>query len=106
VGDFGAGPPSVPQQLNQTYHHALVCHGHGVRAVRTFGGEGAQVGLTDNCDTPIPVTETEADIAAANAWFVERNLHILDAIHRGRYSESYLSGSGPTRRSSRRATSS
>jgi beta-glucosidase len=92
-GPWGISAPGrlvSPQQLNQTYHHALVCHGHGVRAVRTFGGEGAQVGLTDNCDTPIPVTETEADIAAANAWFVERNLHILDAIHRGRYSESYL----------------
>ena len=48
------------------------------------------MGLTDNCDTPIPVTETEGDIAAAKAWFAEHNLHILDPIYRGRYSEAYL----------------
>jgi beta-glucosidase len=84
------GRPVGPQKLNETYHNALLCHGHGVRAVRAHGGEGARVGLTDNCDTPIPVTETEPDIAAANAWFVERNLHILDPIYRGGYSEEYL----------------
>jgi len=84
------GRPVSPQKLNETFHNALLCHGHGVRAVRAHGGKDARVGLTDNCDTPIPVTETEADIAAANAWFVDRNLHILDPIHRGCYSEGYL----------------
>jgi beta-glucosidase len=78
------------QQVNQTYHVALLCHGHGVRAVRQHGGAGARVGLTDNCDVCIPATETESDIAAANAWFVEKNLHILDPIYRGAYSEAYL----------------
>ena len=78
------------QQLNETYHNALLCHGHGVRAVRTHGGVGARVGLTDNCDTPIPITETPEDIAAATAWFLERNLHILDPIYRGSYSQEYL----------------
>jgi len=80
-------PESV---VNQTYHHALVCHGLAVRAVRMHGGAGARVGLTDNCDTCIPVTETPDDIAAANAWYVERNLHILDPIYRGSYSPDYL----------------
>jgi beta-glucosidase len=88
---FKAPGLHVPAQLvNQTFHHALLCHGHGVRAVRAFGGKGAQVGITDNCDVCAPVTETPADIAAARAWFVERNLHILDAIHRGGYSREYL----------------
>jgi beta-glucosidase len=76
--------------VNQTYHHALVCHGHAVRAVRKLGGDGARVGITDNCDVCIPVTELPADIAAANAWFVEKNLHILDPIYRGSYSSEYL----------------
>jgi beta-glucosidase len=84
-------PPAV---VNQTFHHALVCHGHGVRAVRAHGSKGARVGITDNCDVCIPVTETPADIAAANAWFVERNLHILDPIHRGSYSKEYLKRTG------------
>ncbi|MBI2512273.1 MAG: beta-glucosidase [Opitutae bacterium] len=77
-------------ELNQTYHHALLCHGHGVRAVRQLGGPGAQVGLTDNSDICIPVTEIPADIAAARAWFAQRNDFLLGAIHRGSYSPEYL----------------
>ncbi len=90
-GSFKApGRVESARVVNQAFHHALVCHGHAVRAVRSYGGEGARVGLTDNCDTCIPVTETPEDIEAANAWFVDGNLHILDAIYRGRYSEDYL----------------
>jgi beta-glucosidase len=80
--------------VNQTYHHALVCHGHAVRAVRAHGGAGARVGITDNCDVCIPVTETPGDIAAAKAWFVDENLHILDPIYRGSYSDAYLARVG------------
>ncbi|MDC8787061.1 GH1 family beta-glucosidase [Roseateles koreensis] len=76
--------------VNQTYHHALLAHGHGVRAVRMFGGEGARVGLTDNVDVSVPVTETPADIAAAKAWFADKNLHILGAIHGKGYAQAYL----------------
>jgi beta-glucosidase len=90
------GGPKAPGRkesdavVNQTYHHALLCHGHGVRAVREFGGRGARVGLTDNCDVCIPVSETPRDIAAARQWFTERNLHILGAIYGGGYSPAYL----------------
>jgi len=90
-GSFKApGRVEPPRIVNQTFHNALVCHGHGVRAVRAYGGKGARVGITDNCDSCLPVTETEADIAAAKAWFLERNLHILGAIYKGGYSEEYL----------------
>lgn len=80
--------------VNQTFHHALLCHGHGVRAVREFGGAGAVVGLTDNCDVCIPVTETPADIAAAQAWFLEKNAHVLGAMHAGHYPADYLARAG------------
>jgi beta-glucosidase len=91
VGGYKApGRSESDAVVNQTVHNALVCHGHGVRAVRARGGKGARVGITDNCDVSIPVTETPEDIAAANEWFVEKNSHILDPIHRGRYSEGYL----------------
>ena len=76
--------------VNQTFHHALLCHGHGVRAVREFGGAGAVVGLTDNLDVCIPVTETPEDIAAAKAWFLEKNAHVLGAMHAGHYPADYL----------------
>jgi beta-glucosidase len=83
-------PPAV---LNQMYHHALLAHGEAVRAVRQHGGPGARVGLTDNPDISIPLTETEADIAAARAWFVDANAHILGALHGG-YSDAYLARCG------------
>jgi beta-glucosidase len=80
--------------INQTYHHALLCHGHGVRAVREHGGRGARVGLSDNAAVTIPVTETPADIAAARAGFVTENARVLDAIYGGRYHPDYLASAG------------
>lgn len=76
--------------VNQAYHHALLCHGHGVRAVREHGGTGAMVGLAENQTVPIPATEQPADIAAARAWFGEQNWRVLDAIHHGGYAPAYL----------------
>lgn len=97
---YGAGQKApglkLPARIvNQTYHHALLCHGHGVRAVREHGGAGARVGLTDNCITPIPVTETPADEAAARSRFVDDNIRVLDPIYRGEYSDRYFELLGP-----------
>ncbi|MEO6004323.1 MAG: GH1 family beta-glucosidase [Opitutus sp.] len=80
--------------VNQTFHHALLCHGEGVRAVREHGAPGARVGLTDNPIVPIPLTETAEDIAIARATFVEENVRVLDPLYRGAYAESYLSAAG------------
>lgn len=88
------GRPTSQAMLNQAYHHALLCHGHGVRAVREHGGAGARVGLTDNCDVCVPVEETPADIAAARTWFTEHNEHILGAIYGGSYAARYLQRCG------------
>ena len=93
-GHKAPGRKVRPAELNQTYHHALLCHGHAVRAVRQFGGAGARVGLTDNSDICLPVTETPADIAAARAWFKCRNEHLLGAIYSGGYSPGYLARCG------------
>lgn len=94
---FGAKAPGrkvSPAELNQSYHHALLCHGHAVRAVRQYGGPGARVGLTDNSDICMPATETEGDIAAARAWFERRNDFLLGALYRGAYSPAYLGRCG------------
>ena len=93
-GNKAPGRSVSSAELNQTYHHALLCHGHAVRAVRAYGGPGAQVGLTDNCEVAIPAMETPADIAAAKAWFIDENIHLLGAIYAGRYDESYLARTG------------
>ncbi len=98
-GKPGKAParPVSAQLLNQTYHHAILAHGLGVRAVREHGGRGARVGLTDNSDICTPVFETPADIAAARAWFRRRNEHILGAISDGGYSAAYLRRCGADR---------
>lgn len=96
-GDKAPGTKESRQVINQTYHHALLCHGYGVRAVREYGGRGAKVGITDNPDISIPVTETEADIEAARKWFIEKNAHILEPIYTGRYSAAYLKRCGKDR---------
>ena len=80
--------------VNQTYHNALLCHGHGVRAVREFGGKGARVGLTENSEPAIPLTETESDIIAARAEFRRFHWRTIDAIYSGRYAAAYLRDAG------------
>jgi beta-glucosidase len=85
-------PPGVVESakvVNQTYHHALLAHGEGVRAVREHGGRGAKVGLTDDSTVTVPVTETPADIAAAQIAFEELNIRSIDPIFRGEYSATY-----------------
>jgi beta-glucosidase len=94
VGSKAPGLKLPAGVVNQTYHHALLCHGHGVRAVREHGGRGARVGITDNSNIGVPVTETPADIAAARAHFVETNWKTLDPIYRGRYDPAFLRAAG------------
>lgn len=96
-GDKAPMTNDGPAVVNQTYHHAIMCHGHGVRAVREHGGRGARVGLTDNPAVTIPLTETAADIAAARAAFIEKNPRVLWPIYRGEYSTAYLRSEGANR---------
>ncbi len=94
LGTKAPGAKESDQVVNQTYHHALLCHGHGVRAVREHGGRGAKVGLTDNPTVPVPVTATPTDIAAAQEAFLDDNIRVLDPIFRGRYHARYLRSAG------------
>ncbi|HEY0945170.1 MAG TPA: GH1 family beta-glucosidase [Opitutaceae bacterium] len=94
LGSKAPGRRETPRVVNQTYHHALLCHGHAVRAVRAYGGPGARVGLTDNCDVCVPVTETPRDIAAARTWFARQNEHLLGALYGGGYAQAYLERCG------------
>jgi beta-glucosidase len=82
------------QVVNQTYHHALLAHGHGVRAVREYGGQGARVGLTDVPIGVIPLTETPADIEAAREAFILNNTRVYEPLYRGKYADEYLSRAG------------
>jgi beta-glucosidase len=94
TGQKAPGARESEAVVNQTYHHALVCHGHGVRAVREHGGRGARVGLTDNPTVPVPLDLSARHIAAARRAFVEDNIRVLDPIFRGRYAAGYLRSAG------------
>lgn len=94
VGEKAPGLTESEAVVNQTYHHALLCHGAGVRAVREHGGRGARVGLTDNACVPVPVLETPAHIAAARELFRTENIRVLDPIYRGGYDPAYLAAQG------------
>lgn len=91
IGRHAPGRKEAPEVIHQAFHHALLCHGHGVRAVRQHGGPGARVGLTDNSAVAIPLTETPEDIAAACRQFAaSKNCRILEPVYRGTYGSDYL----------------
>jgi beta-glucosidase len=95
-GYFAPGWTVSPRDLNQAYHHALLAHGRGVEAVRSFGTPGSQVGLVHNHlpAPPIPVTETEADIAAARTEYERTNGQLMGPVFRGEYPEAFLNAAG------------
>ena len=88
-GQKAPGARESEAVVNQTYHHALVCHGHAVRAVREHGRRGARVGLTDNAIISVPIDLTARNIAAAKRAFVEDNVRVLDPVFHGRYTAAY-----------------
>jgi beta-glucosidase len=94
LGSKAPGAMEGEGVVNQTYHHALLAHGHGVRAVREHGGRGARVGLTDNPTVPVPVSATPADIKAAQAAFIDDNTRVLEPVLKGRYATKYLRAAG------------
>lgn len=80
--------------VNQAYHHALLAHGLGVRAVREHGASGARVGLVHNPPTPIPVSETEPDCLAARLEYERLTGQLMAPVYQGHYSEAFLKAAG------------
>ncbi|WP_081722332.1 GH1 family beta-glucosidase [Geminisphaera colitermitum] len=91
IGRNAPGLREPDAVVNQTWHHALVCHGHGVRAVREHGAPGSTVGLVNNPRIPIPLTPgNPADLAAARQSFINENVRIYEPLCRGAYTDAYL----------------
>jgi beta-glucosidase len=53
----------------QTCHHALLAHGLGCQAIRAASPQPCSVALVDNFSVPVPIAESPAHIAAAQAAF-------------------------------------
>lgn len=60
---------NTPKEVWQTSHHALLAHGLGCQAIRAASPQPCQVALVDNYVTPVPLSETPEDIAAAQTAF-------------------------------------
>ena len=95
-GYFAPGKRVGARELNQAYHHALLAHGLGALAVRTYAMAGSRVGLVHNHlpAPPIPVTETAADIAAARSEYERTNGQLMGPVFQGHYPEAFLSQAG------------
>lgn len=95
-GSFAPGRRESVKVVNQAYHHALLAHGHGVAAVREFGGPGAVVGLVHNHlpAPPIPLTETEPDIVAARSEYRRTNQQLMAPVFLGHYPDEFLREAG------------
>jgi beta-glucosidase len=94
---YGCDAPGVKEPagvVNQIFHHALLAHGYSVEAVREFGGNHARIGLVHNPPTPVPVTETEADIAAARAEYKKGTEQLMGPVFLGSYTTSFLEAAG------------
>jgi beta-glucosidase len=51
----------------QTSHHALLAHGLGCQAIRAASPQPCHISLVDNPAITVPLTESAADIAAADS---------------------------------------
>jgi len=89
TGQKAPGARESEQVVNQTYHHALLAHGAGMRAVREHGGKGTRAGLTDNVIVTVPVDLQPANVAAARRAFSAENVRVLEPLFTGRYGATY-----------------
>lgn len=82
----------TPKAVWQTSHHALLAHGLGCQAIRAASPQPCQVALVDNYVTPVPLSETPEDIAAAQAAFhtVGTNGGVIFPALTGAYSSRLL----------------
>ena len=96
-GYFAPGRIESPKLVNQGYHHAILAHGHAVRAVREHGKPGSIVGLVQNHlpPPPIPIVETEENIQAARAEYERTNRQLMGPVFLGHYPEAFLREVGP-----------
>ncbi len=97
-GGGGGKAPSVnegPAVVNQTFHHAIMCHGIGVRAVREYGGRGARVGPDRQLDGDHS-TDGNAGAYRGGARGFHRAKHAHSIFH-GQYTAAYFRSAGKAR---------
>lgn len=94
TGEHAPGLKLPTPELHAVRHHALLAHGLGVQAIRANAARGAQVGLAENPQIPVPVIETPEHIAAAAKALRALNIAIADPIFTGAYAPEFLQTPG------------
>jgi beta-glucosidase len=97
TGIHAPGAREPKSVVNQAYHHALLAHGHGVAAVREYGGKGAQVGVVHNPATFIPVCESGDDLEAAKSAYLRATEQLMGPLFLGGYTREWLKAAGADR---------
>jgi len=94
---YGVGKPGVHapgtavgsrREVQQTVHHALLAHGRACQAIRAAAPGECSVALVDNPAIPVPVTESDEDVAAAARAFRLQNGDILVPVLTGAYEDA------------------
>jgi beta-glucosidase len=83
VGIHAPGLTGMQTQLDAV-HHINLAHGRAVQALRAYAPD-AKVGPVHQAPPIHPVTDREADRAAAQRWDVFFNRLFLDPMHKGEY---------------------
>ncbi len=93
TGIHAPGRKESAKLVNQGYHHALLAHGMATAIVKSNVADG-RVGVVHNAPIAIPLTETPADIEAAQAVFFEQNQQLMAPIFHGEYPTAWLEAQG------------
>jgi beta-glucosidase len=94
AGFHAPGAKEPRKVLLEIQHNLLLAHGQGVRAVRVYGGAGAEVGTAHNCRVFVPVYETAEHIEAAGKAFQHYNDPMLLPMTKGEYPAKWLAAMG------------
>ncbi|WP_082629115.1 GH1 family beta-glucosidase [Pseudomonas sp. TTU2014-080ASC] len=82
------------RELNQVAHHAVLAHGLSVQAMRAAGPKDIQIGPADVLFAGVPVSDTPANVRAAEIATKRYNDRFLDVMLSGRYDDHYLASAG------------
>ncbi len=94
---FGEHAPGIQdfQAALQAAHHILLSHGLAVPALRANGNPRTKVGIVVNPMWADPITDSEADQAAAHRIMGFQNRWFLDPLFKGAYPSDILDVFGP-----------
>nr|HMQ53560.1 family 1 glycosylhydrolase [Anaerolineae bacterium] len=93
---WGVMAPGIADysQAFQTAHHLLVSHGQTVQLFRQGGYQG-KIGIVLNLSHNIPLSDSEADLAACQRADAGSNTLYLDPLFKGQYPAALMAWIGP-----------